>query len=159
VQIALSSLSFVQRFVLRAEQAVLVLLNGRLLPGLRWTMGEVDTRLPLMERGLAVWSDRGQRFYPLETIRAYGNALIDVDLGLAIGVDPTSGDLFCLPTGATGCNWQGTKLVLSTSGPADGMVLYDARGTALPVDAGHFLASPTCWYSFAFTFPGGELYV
>lgn len=42
--------------------------RGFLPPGFRRTMGQVDARLPEMQIGLGVWTDRVQRFYPIDDI-------------------------------------------------------------------------------------------
>jgi hypothetical protein len=161
-ELALSRLSLAQQFVARGQQTTLWLLNGRLPPGFQLTMGEVDTRLPLMERGLAVWTDRAQRFYPLAAIEAHGNALIDADHSLAagrrlfVGIDPASGLPFCLYTAATASSWQDEKLVMKTGEILHGPVLYDAQG--IPQAAERPRQSVTCWYTYSFTFPGGAIY-
>jgi hypothetical protein len=167
-ELAFSRLSLAQRFIARGQGATIRVLDGRLPPGFQLTMGEVDTRLPMMERGLAVWTQRAQRFYPLATIRAHGNGLIDADHGLqddkeqagnrqiVVGVDPTTDTPFCLYTDAAACNWQADRLVLDTGETLRGPILYDARGR--PQRADRPRQSSTCWYTFSFTFPGGEIY-
>jgi hypothetical protein len=161
-QIALSRLSLWQRAIIRGQEGVLGLLGGRLPPGFQLTMGEEDRRLPRMERGLAVWTERTQRFYPTETLRAHGNALIDELDGrrALVYVDPASGAPTCTRlracTDATECNWQDGALVLDTGAYVRGAVLFDAQGTRLSGDRP--MQSITCWYIYAFTFPGGEIY-
>lgn len=56
--------------------------RGFLPPGFRRTMGPVDARLPEMQLGLGVWTDRVQRFYPIEDIASHP------DGALADFVDP-----------------------------------------------------------------------
>ena len=157
-QIALSRLSLWQRTIIRGQEGVLGFLGGRLPPGFQLTMGQEDYRLPRMEPGLAVWSERTQRFYPMATLRAHGDALIDELDGrhTLVYVDPASGAPACLRTDATACNWQDGTLVLDTGEYLRGVVLYDAQGTAQPVERPS--QSITCWYIYAFTFPGGEIY-
>lgn len=157
-QVAHSRLLFYQRAIIRAQEGVLNLLGGRLPPGFQWTMGEEDPRRPRMERGLAVWTDRVQRFYPTATLRTRGNALIDELDGrpTLVYVDPTSGTPTCLHTDATEWSWQGDTLTLDTGESTRGGVLYDAQGATRAVDRPR--QSITCWYIYAFTFPGGEIY-
>jgi hypothetical protein len=162
-QTALSRLSFRQRALLRAQEGTLRLLGSRLPPGFQLTMGEEDRRLPRMERGLAVWTERAQRFYPTATLRACGDAVLDagVDLSPAGGrllvyVDPASGTPAGLRTEATACDWQRDSLVLNTGEWVSGNIVYDAQGVAQP--AGRPMQSLACWYSYAFTFPGGDVY-
>jgi hypothetical protein len=167
-QVALSALSLMQRTILGAQESVLGLLKGRLPPGFQLTMGEEDRRLPRMERGLAVWTDCVQRFYPFAVLRARGNALIDagtaapveegparLDRRFLVVLDPASNTPTCLYTKAQECNWQDDTLVLDSGQHVRGAVLYDVQGKALPGDRPR--QSSTCWYIFAFTFPGGEI--
>jgi len=161
-QIALSRLSLRRRALLRAQEGTLRLLGNRLPPGFQLTMGAEDRRLPRMERGLAVWTGRTRRFYPTATLRACGNAVIDAGTEgsaggrLLVYVDPASGAPSCLRTEATACDWQGDTLALSTGGWVRGAVVYDAQGVAQPADRP--MQSLACWYSYAFTFPGGDIY-
>ncbi|UCC64311.1 MAG: DUF3179 domain-containing protein [Anaerolineae bacterium] len=157
-QIALSRLSLRRRLTVRAQEGVLRLLGGRLPPGFQWTMGREDRRRERMEPGLAVWTDRTQRFYPTETLQAQGSALINELDGqrTVVYVDPTSGVPSCLYTEARHCSWQGDALSLDTGESLRGAILYDAQGTIRA--AGRPRQSITCWYTYAFTFPGGEIY-
>jgi hypothetical protein len=164
VQIALSSLSFRQRAIIRAQEGVLDLLGNRLPPGFQLTMGKEDRRLPRMERGLAVWTACTQRFYPTATLRARGNALIDADEKLSaldgrrvlVYVDPVSDAPTCLYTDAAQWSWQGGALALDTGESVLGGALYDPQGAPRATDRP--MQSVTCWYGYAFTFPGGEIY-
>jgi hypothetical protein len=163
-RIALSRLSLWQRAISRAQDRVLWLLGGRLPPGFQWTMGPEDRRLPRMERGLAVWTDRTQRFYPTTTLRAEGNALIDADEELSalngqralVYLDPETGAPACLYTEARHCSWQGDTLVLDTGEQVRGTALCDPNGAIRAAERP--MQSLTCWYSYAFTFPGGAIY-
>jgi len=158
-QIALSRLTLWQRTIIRGQEGVLGFLGGRLPPGFQLTMGQEDYRLSRMERGLAVWTECTQRFYPTATVRACDNALIDELDGrrTLVSIDPASGALACLHTDATACNWRDGTLVLDTGECIRGVALYDAQGIAQPAERPS--QSITCWYIYAFTFPGGEIYV
>ena len=168
-ELAFSRLSLAQRIIARGQGTTIRVLNGRLPPGFQLTMGELDTRLPMMEQGLAVWADGWARFYPLSAIRARGNALVDAgffssvdhvlstdEKKLVVGIDPASGIPFGLYTSAAACNWQEGTLVLDTGETLRGPILYDVHGR--PQAAERPRQSVTCWYTFAFTFPGGEIY-
>jgi hypothetical protein len=117
-----------------------------------------------MERGLALWTDRTQRFYPTATLRAHGNALIDADAELSalkgrralVYLNPGTGAPACLYTEALHCSWQGDTLVLDTGEHVRGAALFDPNGVLRA--ASRPVQSLTCWYSYAFTFPGGEIY-
>jgi hypothetical protein len=174
--VALSELSLMQRAIRFGQDRVLDLLRGRLPPGFQLTMGKEDRRRPRMERGLAVWTDQAQRFYPLAALQARGNALIDaglaqtadqagpaldgkralVDRRFLVFVDPTSGIPTCLYTEAQECNWQEGALVLDTGEYVRGPAFRDELGETLPGERP--MQSTTCWYIYAFTFPGGAIY-
>jgi hypothetical protein len=117
-----------------------------------------------MERGLAVWTERTQCFYPTATVRAHGNALIDADEQLSaldgrralVYVDPAAGAPTCLYTDAKEWTWQRDALVLDTGEKVLGGVLYDRQGVPCMTDRP--MQSVTCWYGYAFTFPGGDVY-
>jgi hypothetical protein len=166
-ELAFSRLSLAQQIIARGQGTTIRALNGRLPPGFQLTMGEVDARLPMMEPGLAAWGDGWARFYPEAAIQARGNALIDCDhrpqagenpscrRRTVVSIDPPSGIPFGLYTDATACNWQEGTLVLDTGETLRGPILYDAQGR--PQAAERPKQSVTCWYTFAFTFPGGEI--
>jgi hypothetical protein len=156
--VAISILSAMQRALALVQAAVKRSLGGRLPPGFARTMGEEDQRRPRMERGLAVWTDRANRFYSLDALRAHGDALIDDldELRLLVCIDRTSGSPASLFTDATAAIWQEDTLHLDTGEVVRGGIGYDAqhaiRVTPRPMQ------SILCWYAFAFTFPGGEVW-
>ena len=156
--IALSKLSFAQRGFVRAQEGVLRLLGGRLPPGFQWTMGTEDRRRPRMEVGLGVWSDRAQRFYPLSAVGENRRALIDEFDGqrTLVYIDPISDVPVCLRTDAADCSWQEDALLLDTGETIRGGVFHNAQGTVRAPRRPR--QSITCWYGYAFTFPGGSIY-
>jgi hypothetical protein len=117
-----------------------------------------------MERGLAVWTDRAQRFYPTARLQARDNALIDADEKLSaldgrhalVYVDPVTDVPTCIYTTATHCSWIEGTLILNTGECLRGAMLYDSQGTIQVTNRP--MQSLTCWYGYAFTFPGGEIY-
>ena len=132
--------------------------RGFLPPGFKQTMGKEDTRRRRMEIGLGVWTDATHRFYPLETLRAHGSALIDELDGrrLLVYIEPTSRIPAALYMEATRYNWQDDTLHLDTGEIIRGGVLYDAQGATQEITRP--LQLFTRWYGFAFTFPGCEVY-
>jgi hypothetical protein len=122
------------------------------------TLGEEDTRLPRMKRGLGVWFHSTRRFYPLERLRAHHGALIDELAGcrLLVYLDPISKVPAALYTDATRSTWVGKALYLNTGEILRGGSLYDGQGQELTIERPMVLA--TRWYGFAFTFPGCEIY-
>ena len=157
-QVGISNMSLGQRAIARAQETALRLLRGRLPPGFQRTMGPEDPRRPRMQRGLAVWTDGAQRFYPIDELRARGGAVMDELDGrrMLVFVDPTSDRPMCLRTDASALVWRDETLVLDTGERVRGGILRTAQGAAL---AGmRPMQSIVCWYTFAFSFPGGQVY-
>ena len=157
-QVAFSKQPFKQRIMGRIAERGRKSKGGLLPPRFKQTMGEEDTRRPRMEIGLGVWTDATHRFYPLETLRAHGSALIDELDGrrLLVYIEPTSSTPAALYTEATQCNWQDDTLHLDTGEIIRGGGLYDAQNAAQEIIRPMQLF--TRWYGFAFTFPGCEVY-
>jgi hypothetical protein len=111
-----------------------------------------------MEIGLAVWTDRAQRFYSLEVLRAQDSVVID-DLDgrqMLVYVDPISGMPACLYTDASQSIWQDDALHLDTGEVTRAGILFDAQGETRAADRPRH--SIVCWFAYGFTFPGGEIY-
>ncbi|MFQ5680018.1 MAG: DUF3179 domain-containing (seleno)protein, partial [Gemmatimonadota bacterium] len=146
---------------MREERGSLASRLGRmrmLPPPFRRTMAGEDTRRPTLDVGIGVWTEETARYYPLETVRAAGNLLVDSFGGrnLAIYVEPVSGALSAMYTDATEALWEGEELHLG-----DGTVLRDGRlwnAGGEPLEVERPLQVFTRWYGFALTFPGTEVY-
>ncbi len=157
-QVAISKQSFSQRMAGHITEYKRKSKGNWMPPGFKTTMGEEDTRRPRMEIGLGVWTDATHRYYPLETLRAHGNALID-DLDgrrLLVYIEPTSRTPAALYTEATQCSWQNDTLHLNTGETIHSGVLYDKQGVT--ETATRPMQMFTRWYGFAYTFPGCEVY-
>jgi hypothetical protein len=157
-QIAISRQSLKQRVMVRIAEQGRKSKRGFLPPHFKRTMGKEDTRRRRMETGLGVWTDATHRFYPLETLRAHGSALIDELDGrrLLIYIDPISGTPAALYTEATRCNWQDGTLHLDTGEIIRGGILFNTKGATQEII--HPMQLFTRWYGFVFTFPGCEVY-
>jgi hypothetical protein len=157
-QIGISSMSLAQRAIARTQDAVLRLLRGRLPPGFGWTMGPEDPRRPRMQPGLAVWTEGAQRFYAIDQLRARGGAVMDELDGqqMLVFVDPTSGRPACLRTDASSLVWRDETLALDTGERVRGSFLRSAQGAT--ITGTRPMQSVLCWYSFAYAFPGGQVY-
>jgi hypothetical protein len=157
-QVALSDPSLKKSAITLAQEGVLKLLGNRLPPGFARTMGVEDRRRPRMESGLAVWTDHAQRFYPLEALWRRGNALIDELDGsrLLVYIDPITDKPTCLRTDSAGWSWHDDTLLLQSGDWVRGGVLYGALGAIRAAERPR--QSITCWYGYAFAFPGGEVY-
>ena len=157
-QVSVSSMSRRQRAVVRGQEMALRLLRGRLPPGFQLTMGPEDPRRPRMQTGLAVWTDGAQRFYPIDELRARGGAVIDELDGrrMLVFVDSASGRPVCLRTDATGLVWQDETIELDTGETVRGGILRTAQGAT--GTGMRPMQSIVCWYTFAYTFPGGQIY-
>ncbi len=157
-QVAISRQSFRQRVMARITEQGRKSKSGLMPPYFKKTMSKKDTRRRRMEIGLGVWTDATHRFYPLETLRAHGSALIDELDGrrLLVYIEPTSRIPAALYMEATRYNWQDDTLHLDTGEIIRGGVLYDAQGATQEITRP--LQLFTRWYGFAFTFPGCEVY-
>ena len=157
-QVSISNMSHWQRAIARGQEAVLRLLRGRLPPGFHRTMGPEDPRRPRMQTGLAVWTDGAQRFYPIDELRASGGAVIDEldDRRVLVFIDPTSNRPVCLRTDVSSIVWRDETLLLDTGETVRGGILRTAERETVTVTRP--MQSIVCWYTFAFAFPGGEVY-
>ncbi len=135
---------------------------ARRVPGLsrlfRSTMAGEDTRRPEMDVGLGVWTDRVQRYYPLETLAAQGNVLFDELDGrrLLVYFDPEAHAPAAVYTTARSAVWEGKALRLDTGDVVRNGVLIRPDGGRRRLERP--LQVFTRWYGFALTFPGTEIY-
>ncbi len=121
------------------------------------TLGTEDKRRPRMELGLGVWWEGGSRYYPRETVRQHGNALIDHVQGrsVLVYIDPKTSTPAAMFVKATRARVDGSVVRLDTGSVRDG-VLFDGRGRRADVDRPQQVF--TRWYGFALTFPGVSIY-
>jgi hypothetical protein len=126
--------------------------------GLRNTMAGEDTRRPTMDVGLGVWSERIQRYYPLEHIAARNDFLIDDFDGrrLLVYFDPAGHALSAFYTRAMNAEWRDKELVLDSGEMIRGGVLFGSDGERLEIERP--LQLFTRWYGYALTFPATEIY-
>lgn len=125
---------------------------------LRGTMAREDRRRPTMDLGLGVWTDRTQRYYPMQTVAALGNAVLDRLDGrsLVIYFDPDARALGAVYVEAASAVWEDDVLRFDSGTYMTHGVLYDADGTRRAIERP--LQLFTRWYGFALTFPGTEIY-
>lgn len=122
------------------------------------TLGEEDMRRPRMDTGLGVWTDQTRRYYPLETIRARGEAFLDQIDGrsVLVYVDPDTFTPAALFVDATTATLDGKDVRLD-----DGRVVRSGMLVSAGA-AGQAVEQPqqvfTRWYGFALTFPGTEVF-
>lgn len=125
----------------------------------RRTMSAEDTRRPTMDVGLGVWIDSTARYYPLATIAAAGNALVDTLAGRRLLVyrpaRPGSAPQ-ALYTTASSAQWVGETLRLPSGETVDASGVIDADGHRRAVERP--LQVFTRWYGFALTFPQTGVY-
>ncbi len=158
VQIAISRQSLLQRLMAFFMEKGRKSKRGVLPPGFRKTMGEADSRRPRMDIGLCVWSDRTQRYYPLEQLREQGRAIVDELDGrpLLVYIDPMSNTPIASYTEASDCKWRGAELHLDTGEIIREGGLVDSQGSSRAITRPMQLF--TRWYGCAYTFPGCEIY-
>jgi hypothetical protein len=117
-----------------------------------------DTRRPTLDLGLGVWSTSARRYYPMETVLAASNAVVDEfgDRTLVVYYSAREGgmDTFYAPTSSA--RWEGDELRLDGGRVLRKGVLYDRAGKRLEIERPMQLF--TRWYGFALTFPQAQVY-
>ncbi len=157
-QIALSTLSQPEQAHAAMYDSMRVAANPAVPEAIINTLREDDSRLPRMSLGLGVWTAAQARYYPMLTLNATNNVLVDKFAGrnLMVYVEPTLGVPVALFTEATSAEWFGTALRLST-----GERILDG------VISGGRAAQPTQmrppqlfqrWYGFSTAFQNTEIY-
>ncbi len=126
--------------------------------GFEDTIAAEDTRRPMMDVGLGIWTDATHRYYPMERVRAQGDALIDAfeDRRVLVYLDPRSHVLVGLYVDATEVRWAGEELHLDTGHVVREGILFDANGERHTME--YPLQQFTRWYGFALTFPRCEIF-
>ena len=157
-QVATSKQSFKQQMMASLTEWKRKSKGSWMPPHFKKTMGKEDIRRLRMELGLGVWTENAHRYYPLDTLRAHGSAIIEELDGqrLLVFIDPQSSTPAALYTEATQCTWQDDTLHLDTGEIIRGGMLYDAQSTTQAVTRP--MQMFTRWYGFAYTFPGCEVY-
>ncbi len=125
----------------------------------RNTMAREDTRRPTMDLGMGVWSDGVQRYYPMESIGAADNIILDELDGRRIAVyySPTAHAPDAIYIDATAAEWDGRVLRFDNGFSLRDRTLYDANGRARLIERPRQLF--TRWYGYALTFPETEVYI
>jgi hypothetical protein len=121
-------------------------------------MAREDTRRPTMDVGLGVWTDRLQRYYPMEEIVTHDNVVLDEFEGrrLLVFFQPGARALSALYVETTAASWDGDVLRLDGGTFVRDGVLYDERGNRREMERA--LQLFTRWYGYALTFPDTEIY-
>ncbi len=129
------------------------------MPGLfRLSMTQKDERLAELELGLGVWMGGHARYYPVQTINANGNAIVDTlnQQQILVYIDPATH----VPTAHISAShiqgWDNDVLILeSGEGIHNGYVLYgDSQKAPIERPNQQF----TRWYGFSYMFPNCEIY-
>jgi hypothetical protein len=132
--------------------------NAALAPMFTKTLGEEDLRRPRMDVGIGLWNGTTRRYYPLESIRKKGNALIDNIDGhrVLIYIEPETATPAALFVDASGLSWKGNEIHLDNGAVVRSGLLFSARGKRREVKRPQQIF--TRWYGFALTFPGCEIF-
>ena len=158
IQVAISELTFVPRTIAFLMEWSRKSKRGFLPPVFKKTMGEEDTRRPLMDNGLGVWTNTTHRFYPMACLHKRGGALIDEidERRVLVFINPSSDIPVALYTRATECTWQNDLLTLDTGEVVREGTLCDKNSVPQHADRPRQLFLR--WYGFSYTFPGCEVY-
>lgn len=127
------------------------------VPGLsrlfRRTIDREDDRLPTMDVGLGLWTDRVQRYYSMNDIQAAGGVVVDrlADRPVVVYYDPAIHSLAAVYAEAAGARWEDDAIRLDSGDRIRAGVLHAADGGTRPLERP--LQVFTRWYGFALTFP------
>jgi hypothetical protein len=122
------------------------------------TLGKEDRRRPRMDIGLGIWTGTTSRYYPIERIRARGEAFIDRIDGktILIYVEAVSNTPAALFVDARSATREGLAVRLDDGSRVASGVLTDRTGQRRPVERPQQMF--TRWYGFSLTFPGCEVF-
>ena len=156
--IAISSQSFFQKILSQIFQWSSLRSKGFIPSFFNKTMGKADNRLPRLDIGLGVWFETKARYYPLEQLKAHGNAVIDTLNGhrILVYIDPISNAPAAIHSTASEYNWDGEALYLNTHEVLKDSRLYNKQETPLPMNRPNQIF--TRWYGFSYTFPNCDLF-
>jgi hypothetical protein len=118
------------------------------------TFLNTDPRLPRLELGIGVWTDDLQRFYPMTSLYARNNVLLDRfgTQNLLVYVDPTSDLPGATFTTATSGKWIGDTLLLNNGDQLKRGVISGKTPITRPFQLFQR------WYSFVTLFPHGSVF-
>lgn len=123
-----------------------------------------DPRLPRLELGLGIWTDRATaltpsqaRFYPFQTIAAADNLLFDTinRANVMVYIDRETFTPSAIYTDAASGEWRGDAIALDDGSLVrDGHLYRDGQR----VDAARPFQLFQRWYGFSLEFPGCPIY-
>jgi hypothetical protein len=122
------------------------------------TVDAVTTTLFKLALGLGVWSGGTARFYPLQTIQAQGNVLMDTlnRHQLVIYLDPVSRVLAVHRTSSPVRGWDDDTLLLQSGERVCSGYVLSQGSQKRPLDSlNHQFAR---WYGFSYMFPSCEIF-
>ena len=132
--------------------------DAKLMDMFEQTLGTEDTRRPRMEMGLGVWTGKTRRYYPVNTLREKGKAVIDIIDGqnTLVYLDPVTST-----PGAIYVETGDAKLVDKEIRLGNGQfvrsgVLVNQDGKPLTVERPNQIF--TRWYGYSLSFPDPEIY-
>jgi hypothetical protein len=122
------------------------------------TLGKEDDRRPRMDMGLGIWTGKTRRYYPMERIRANGEALVDQLDGrrVLIYIEPETATPAALFLDSKSARLQGKEIRLDNGASIRSGVLFDSKGKRQNMERPQQIF--TRWYGFALTFPGSEVF-
>jgi hypothetical protein len=125
---------------------------------LQQTLANEDTRLPRLDMGLGVWTDRESRYYPMMRLNLIDNALIEELDGrrLLVYIDPLSQVPDAFYTDATEATTQRDIIQLNNGDTLRDGGVFNKEGQLRRVERPLQLFSR--WYAFAVRFPGCGIY-
>jgi hypothetical protein len=132
--------------------------NAQLSPMFIETLGKEDTRRPRMDMGLAIWTEKTRRYYPMERIRERGEAFIDQVDGrkILIYIDPETSSPAAIFVDGQKAERKQNDIRLDNGAVVRSGVLFDNNGKRQNPERPQQIF--TRWYGFALTFPESEIF-
>ena len=123
------------------------------------TLGDAeDSRLGRHIEGLGVWSETTQQYYPLDTIQAQEDGILNTFDGRCLFVyyhaDAKAPDAVFIETKSV--RRDGDTFVFDNGDRLQNGILTNAEGETQPIERPQQMFSR--WYGFSYTFPGCEIY-
>jgi hypothetical protein len=129
------------------------------MPGLfRLSMTKKDERLAELELGLGVWIGGHARYYPVQTINANGNAIVDTlnQQQILVYIDPATH----VPTAHISTShiqgWDNDVLILESGERIHNGYVLNGDSQKTPIERPN--QQFTRWYGFSYMFPNCEIY-
>ena len=132
--------------------------EAKLMDMFEQTLGAEDTRRPRMEMGLGIWTEKTRRFYPVNTLREKGKAVVDEIDGknILVYLDPVTSTPGAIYVDVGNAKLDDKDILLGNGQIVRSGLLLDKDNNQLKVERPNRIF--TRWYGYSLTFPDPEIY-